>query len=62
MARHRRKLGGYSEEEHASVEVVAQRRDVEVVAEAVADRGDAEVGAPGEGVGDNFFCKIYKHG
>ena len=76
MAGHRRRLGGYSEEEHASVEEAAQRRDAEVAAqrrdveaavqrgdvEAVVQRGDAEVAAPGEGIGDNFFCRIYKHG
>ena len=30
MVRHRKRLGGYSEEEHGSVEVVALREELEV--------------------------------
>jgi len=72
MAGHRRRLGGYSEEEHASVEeaaqrrdaeVAAQRRDVEAAAEAVAERGDAEgVALRGdeEVVAEDNFCVLYR--
>ena len=59
MAGHRRRLGGYSEEEHGSVEAVALGRDTEVgalregVGEAKRKRED-----PAD-AGDNF-CVLYR--
>ncbi len=59
MAGHRRRLGGYSEEEHGSVEAVALGRDTEVgalregVGEAKRKREDQA------DAGDNF-CVLYR--